>query len=74
MAGGVEVVVDDPGSGHHQARAHGAHLGIGKGVDIVRVPEGVELYQLLDNSLGRMLMIRPKYEAVRVRNALYQRT
>ena len=54
MAGGVEVVVDDPGGGHHQAGAHGAHLGIGQGVDIQRVPEGVKLDQLLlDNSLGK---------------------
>ena len=55
MAGGVEVVVEVPGGGHHQlAGTHGAHLVIGQGVDIQRVPEGVELDQLLDNSLRKM--------------------
>ena len=55
MAVSVEVVVEVPGGGHHQlARAHGAHFVIGKGVNIQRVPESVELDQLLDNSLGKM--------------------
>ena len=55
VAGGVEVVVQVPGGGHHQlAGTHGAHLVIGQGVDIQRVPEGVELDQLLDNSLRKM--------------------
>ena len=49
------MVVNVPGGVQDQlARAHGAHLVIGQGVDIQRVPEGVELDQLLDNSLGRM--------------------
>ena len=57
MAGGVEVVVEVPGGGHHQlARAHGAHLVIGQGVNIQRVPESVELDQLLDNSLGKVYL------------------
>ena len=61
MAGGVEVVVQVPGGGHHQlARAHGAHLVIGKRVDIQRVPEFVELYQLLDNSLGKTKLRKTK--------------
>ena len=55
MAAGVEVVVEVPGGGHHQLTgAHGAHLVIGQGVDIQRVPEGVELDQLLDNCLRKM--------------------
>ena len=55
MAAGVEVVVEVPGGDHHQlAGAHRAHLVIRQGVDIQRVPEGVELDQLLDNSLRKM--------------------
>ena len=52
MGGGIEVGVEVHGGGHdHSARTHGAHHGSGQGVGIVWVPEGVELYQLLTNSL-----------------------
>ena len=54
MGGGVEVVVEVPGGGHHQlAGTHGAHLVIGQGVDIHRVPQGVELDQVLESGLGK---------------------
>ena len=44
--------VEVPGGGHHQlAGAHWAHLVIRQRIDIHWVPEGIELDQLLDNSL-----------------------
>ena len=58
VGGGVEVGVDVPGGGeHHLAGAHGAQLDIGQRVVIVWVPERVELDQLLDNSLGRIIQM-----------------
>ena len=37
VGGGVEVVVEVPGGGHHQlAGTHGAHLVTGQGVDVHR--------------------------------------
>ena len=53
----MEVVVEVPGGGQHQlAGAHGAHLVAGQGGDIQRVPEGIQINQLLDNSLGELLI------------------
>ena len=52
----MEVVVDVSGGGQHQlAGAHGAHFMTGQGGDIQRVPDGIQINQLLDNYLGKLI-------------------